>query len=76
MTKEGQEQRGLVLPFEPLSLTWQHIYYSVDVPPSSDVKGDQVTGYPRASCALMGKQAIHGCMHPGSGACWRVAWHG
>ena len=34
----------MVLPFEPFSLCWQHIYYSVDVPAGSDVKGDQVRG--------------------------------
>ena len=33
----------MVLPFEPLSMTFQHVYYSVDVPPGSDVKGDKVT---------------------------------
>ena len=32
----------MVLPFEPLSMTFQHIYYSVDVPAGSEVKGDQV----------------------------------
>ena len=42
VTEDGQEQTGLVLPFEPLNLTWQHIYYSVDVPAGSDLKGDQV----------------------------------
>eukprot|EP00884_Botryococcus_braunii_P014151 jgi/Botrbrau1/22737/Bobra.0132s0074.2 len=57
-------RRGMVLPFQPLSLVFHHIYYSVDSPTG---EGDHVEGAGRPQLVLL--TDVSGAFRPGILTC-------
>ncbi|BDA51445.1 ABC transporter G family member 36 [Coccomyxa sp. Obi] len=59
--------RGMVLPFRPLSLAFSHVYYSVDLPPGHPGAGETVEGTSKPQLTLLSD--ISGAFRPGVLTC-------
>ncbi|CAK0784035.1 hypothetical protein CVIRNUC_007238 [Coccomyxa viridis] len=59
--------RGMTLPFQPLSLAFSHMYYSVDMPPGHAGEGERVEGASRPQLTLL--YDISGAFRPGRLTC-------
>ncbi|CAK0748752.1 hypothetical protein CVIRNUC_001857 [Coccomyxa viridis] len=65
--QRSEKSKGMVLPFCPLNLAFSHMYYSVDLPPGSEAKGEAVEGVARPQLVLL--TDISGCFRPGVLTC-------